>query len=117
MSEIDNLFLRINDDPIDGNLRIDIADLLLKCIEEKKESLGVWEKSLFAQSVSCLNTNLGSNYQPTDSWLRLCLVSMEKALVPPEQRGETNTGRDQQVDSITFEMLHDAVNSLKSEYM
>ena len=66
MSEIDDLFERINSGPVDNNLRIAIADLLLKYIEQEKDSLGTWEKSLFAQSVSALSTNVSSKFQPTD---------------------------------------------------
>lgn len=113
MTEIDTLFEKIGNGQIDNELRNSIADLLLAKIEEKKSDLGTWEKSLFGKAVSALFTNISSDFQPADSWLRLCLVSLEKALVPKNKRSEEYTTRNEEIDSITYEMLINAVKSIK----
>jgi len=115
MNEFDALFEKIGNGQIDNTLKISIADLLLAKIEEKKNDLGTWEKSLFAQAVSALSTNVGSDYQPTDSWLRLCLVSLEKAMVPKEARNEEYTQRNSEIESISYEMLKNAVKNIKGK--
>ncbi len=115
MSEIDELFEKVNEGPIDNDLRLSIADTISVHIDERKESLGSWEKSLFAQAISALAMNVGAKCQPTDSWLRLCLVALEKALVPKEERNEEYTKRDEQVEAITYGMLVDAIDELKKE--
>jgi hypothetical protein len=113
MNEIDEIFEKMDSSQIDNEIRISIADLILKNIELKKESLGAWEKSFFAQSISNLATNITSSFQPTDSWLRLSLVNLEKALVPIEERNEEFAKRVNQVDSISYQMLVDATSSIK----
>ena len=113
MTQIDTLFERIGNGEIDNDIKKSIADLLLSKIEEKKNAMGTWEKSLFGESISALFTNINSEFQPTDSWLRLSLVSLEKALVPKEERNEEYTTRNEEIESITYEMLKNAVESIK----
>ena len=115
MDQIDQLFQRINKGPIDSDLRTEIADTILEFLGRKKESLGTWEKLLFAQAIAALSTNVNSAYQPADSWLRICLIALEKAMVPEDQRSEAYTNRDEQVDSITYEMLEGFVNQIKEQ--
>ena len=115
MDKIDLLFQKINDGPIDADLRTEIADTILEFLEQKKDSMGTWEKSLFAQAIGNLSTNVNSAYQTTDSWLRLCLIALEKAIVPEDQRNEAYTNRTEQVDSITYELLEGFVNQIKKQ--
>ncbi len=115
MSEIDNLFEKVNEGPISNELRLSIADTILAHIDKCKDSLGSWEKELFAQSLSALAMNISAKNEPTDSWLRLCLVALEKALVPKNERNEEYTKRDEQVESITYDMLVGAIDELKKE--
>jgi len=96
-----------------SGLEKSIADLLLEKIEEKKNDLGTWEKLLFGEAVSALFTNVNSEFQAPDAWLRLCLISLEKALIPKDERNEEYTTRNEEIESITYEMLKSAVESIK----
>jgi hypothetical protein len=112
MQEIDVLLERINVDEVTPDLKRDIAQLIRNKIEEHRDSLGTWEKVYFAHSISALATNLNARFQPTDTWLRLCLVSLEKALIPIDERSPEANDPDPNVDIITYEMLVEAIESM-----
>lgn len=114
MSELVSLFERINAGPIDKELKLAIADYIIKCLSEKKGSMGIWEKSQFGSSISAFGSNLNQQHQPPYLWLRHCLVSLEKASVPKEQRNEEYVLLDERIEKFTYEILLGAINDLKS---
>jgi len=112
MDEIDILFMRLDQDQNIDDVRLDIADLIAKCLNEKRDNFGYWEKAHIANAIALLAQNVFSSRQPTTAWLRASLVNLDKALVPPDQRSETYTRRDNQLDSLTFEQLIDDIRKL-----
>ena len=113
MERIETLVERINNESVTGEIRTEIAELIREQIELHKESLGTWEKTYFALSISSLATNLNAQFQPTEFWLRYCLVSLEKALVPAIERSPESNDPDETVDWITYDLLIEAVESLR----
>lgn len=112
MEQVDAILRRIDANEDLGGIRLDIVDLIADQLQRKRQSLGYWEKAHFAHAISALGWNLNARYQPTTSWLRLCLVDLEKALVPADQRNENYTPRDAQLDALTYEQLMQAVEAL-----
>jgi hypothetical protein len=57
MMEIDALFERLDHDNVDL-IRLDIVDLIGRCLNEKRESFGYWEKKHFAHAIAELARNV-----------------------------------------------------------
>jgi len=116
MEEIDKLFDRIDKDPHVDQIRLDIADLIAKCLNSMRDSFGYWEKVHMANAIAWLvrNANASLQYQTayTTSWLRLSLVNVEKALVPPDRRSADYMLRDQTLDALTFDHLLEDIRKL-----
>lgn len=105
MNRVDELFEQVANGAIDLGLRIAILDEVVHCLESKKDELGTWEKSLFAHSLAYLAINSMSPNQPTSLWLRICLSSLEKAMVPKDERNDDYTVDTEATDSLTYEFL------------
>ena len=90
-----------------------VADLIVEYIQSAQGSFGYWEKFHFANALSALGWNINSRHQPTTYWLRLCLVNLDKALVPAKQRNENYTPKDKEIESLTFEQLMDAAEAVR----
>ena len=105
MARVSEFFQRISEGRIDANLRIDILEEILGCLELKKDTMGTWEKTLFAQSLAYLSTNVASKSQSTSLWLRLCLVCLEKAMIPEKDRNEEYTDGSEVIESIDYGFL------------
>jgi hypothetical protein len=112
MEETDMLFARLDQNENVDAIRIDIANLIVKYLGEKRDTFGYWEKAHFANAIASLAQNVFSSHQPTTAWLRASLVNVEKALVPPDQRNESYTRRDNQLDALTFDQLVDDIRKL-----
>lgn len=94
-------------------IRRAIAELIVHRLQAVKESFGYWEKIHFADAISSLALNVNSLHQPTFAWLRLCLVDLEHALVPADQRNENYTPRDQRYDAVTYNELMEAIEGVR----
>ncbi|MCX5888671.1 MAG: hypothetical protein NTY36_04380 [Deltaproteobacteria bacterium] len=95
-------------------IRSEIADLIFEHLQLMQNSLGYWEKMYFANSIVALAWHINSAHKPPqDSWLRLCLVSLENAFVSPEQRATNRPPRNSQTASLTFEQLIEAINEIR----
>jgi hypothetical protein len=112
MKEIDELFERLDKDRDVDGIRRDIADLISKSIAQKREAFGYWEKAQFAHAIAALAHNVQAGHRDSTSWLRLCLVSIENAHVPPDERSEDYTARNKQIEALTFEQLMDDICKL-----
>jgi hypothetical protein len=110
MEEIDALFQRLNEGNDIGEIRNDIADLISQCLQQMQGALDYWEKLYFAHAIAALGWNKVPGAQPTPVWLRLCLVDLEKAFVPAEQRDEDHVPKDDQIEALTFEQLMEMLN-------
>lgn len=93
--------------------RLAIIDLIENHLKTLRKSLGYWEKLYFAEAISSLASNINSSHQPTTSQLRLCLVNIEKALVPPNQRDENYPPRNKQIEALTYEQLAEDLKLLR----
>ncbi len=110
MNDIHAIFEKLDTDVPAKEIRQAIAALIAKCLKKKSQSLGYWEKLHFLSAISALAWNRGSSSQPTSTWLRLCLVNIEKALVPKNQRNENYGRKDSQIDALTYEQLVNVLN-------
>jgi len=96
-------------------IRIEIANLIFDYLHLMKNSLGYWEKMYFANSILALAWHINSAHKPPqDSWLRLCLVSLENVFVPPENRAANRPPRNSQTYSLSFDQLIEAINEIRT---
>ena len=112
MTDIGALFERLDRDQDTVGLRLDIADAIARSLIETRNSFGYWEKAHLAQAIAALAWNINIGDRDTRSWLRLCLVNLELAHVPEDERSEDYAQRDGQVETLTFEQLMDDIQRL-----
>ncbi len=112
MKEINELSERLNKDKNVDGIRLDIANLIAKSLTQKREAFGYWEKAQFAQAIDALAQNIHSENRDSTSWLRLCLVSIKKAHIPPDERSENYTARNKEIEAFTFNQLMDDIRKL-----
>jgi hypothetical protein len=93
-------------------VRVAIVDLTLRHLQIAQHSLDDWQKLHFLNAISALALNINSLQQPTVSWLRLCLVDLEKAITPAYQRGNDYAQRNIDLELVTYERLMDALDSV-----
>jgi|JI6StandDraft_1071083.scaffolds.fasta_scaffold663584_1 hypothetical protein len=115
MLNVDSIFQKINENCDIKEVRTAIADLIEYHLQMYKGSLGYWEKAHFAHAIHTLAWNINSRNQPTYTMLRLCLVDIEKALVPANQRNENYTLRDEHFEALTYEELIQDINWLRQK--
>jgi hypothetical protein len=89
-----------------------IVDLLLYHLHAAQHTLDDWQKVHFLNAISALALNVNSLQQPTVSWLRLCLVDLEKAITPQYQRSNDLPPRNIDLELITYERLMEALDSI-----
>jgi hypothetical protein len=109
---IDAIRMELDDVASLRNTRTDIVDLIWHHLHASQDSLDDWQKVHFLNAISALALNLNSLQQPTASWLRLCLVDLEKAITPAYQRGEHSIPRNIDLELVTYERLMDALDSV-----
>ncbi len=117
MDQFDDWLQRISKGKIDGALKNEIAEKTLELLEQKKDSLGTWEKILFAQAITELSININSIYKPTEAGLRRCLIALQKAMIPENERDESYAQRDDKGEPITYEMLVATVKKIKEQIL
>lgn len=106
MSEdIKGLFSRLDRDSDIDAIRADIADAIAKRMNEHRDNFDYWAKLNFGYAIAALAWNVHSGDRQSTLWLRYSLVSLEKALVPPEARAKDSPPPDQQIEALTFEQL------------
>lgn len=111
MEKISALFDRLDTDKDVDRIRLDIANLIAKCLTEKRETFGNWEKKYFFSAIEALAENCASHRDSTKS-LRRCLVSIEYVHVPHDQRSEDRTERNAQIEAVTYGQLIDRIQKL-----
>lgn len=112
MKEINALFERLDNDKDVDQIRLDIANLIAKCLTERRETFGYWEKAQFAHAIAALAQNIHAGHRDSTWWLRLCLVSVENAHVSPDKRSEDYTARNKQIEGLTYDQLMDDIQKL-----
>jgi hypothetical protein len=93
-------------------VRAAIIDLTFQHLQAAQHSLDGRQKLHFLNAISALALNVNSLQQPTASWLRLCLVDLEKAIAPASQRGSDEAPREIDPELVTYERLMDALDSV-----
>jgi hypothetical protein len=88
MQPFDSLFLQVNDLTNISAFRVQLVLLIFQNLYRLRDSLDDWEKDHFGNTINSLALNVDSMRQPTNAWLRLCLLDLEKALTPKEERNK-----------------------------
>jgi hypothetical protein len=97
-----------------GNLleiRRSIAKLMLDHLHSLLAKPGHWHHGHFTNAVAALGMNIHSIRQPTRSWLRLCLIDLEKA-IECIQSNVPYLPYERHQDAITIEELITTVEVL-----
>jgi hypothetical protein len=84
MQPFELLFLQVNDLANISAFRVQLVLLIFQNLYRLRDSLDHWEKDHFGNAINSLALNVDSMRQPTNAWLRLCLIDLEKALMPKE---------------------------------
>ncbi len=87
----------------------------LELLEQKKDSLGTWEKILFAQAITELSLNINSLHQRTGAGLRRCLIALQKVMSTENEPDESYAQRDDDGELINYAMLVTAAEQLKKQ--
>jgi hypothetical protein len=95
-----------------ASIRCEIIELLYIGLTAKEHSMDDWEKTHFSNAIGALSLNIHSPRQPTYSWLRLCLVDLERALAPAHLRIANYQSPDASMRDVKCELLMAAVESL-----
>jgi hypothetical protein len=86
MQTLDSMVLQLDDLDNIPALKVQLAECIFRNLFQRKDALDDWEKDHFANSITALALNVDALQQPTNAWLRLCLIDLEKALIPKEKR-------------------------------
>ncbi|HEV7619033.1 MAG TPA: hypothetical protein VGO51_13125 [Burkholderiaceae bacterium] len=107
MQIFDALLLRINDLDHIPAFRIELVLLIFQNLCLLRDSLDQWEKCYFWHAINSLARNVNSVQQPTTAWLRLCLIDLEKALMPKEERNDRYCRPGAKADAVnqSYEQL------------
>jgi len=113
VSDIDELFKMLDEKEQNvDQIRQDILNLILEQLTINSDGFGYWEKFHFANAIANLAHNLAYSNKDTTAWLRLCLVNIEKGLVPANRRSESGAGRNDEIDALTIDDLRVVVKKL-----
>ncbi len=115
MQNIESLLQQLDKDCDLAVMRNAIADLMIHHLEAMNHSLGYWETAHFANAIAALAMSMCQAHQPTTAWLRLCLVDLEKVLMPPNRRHEDSLLQDKQLESLTYEQLMATIKSIRAK--
>jgi hypothetical protein len=115
MHTVDSILQQLDEGRDIKEIRAAITDLIEHHLQTLKGSFGYWKKTHFANAITALARNIHSSHQPTTAWLQLCLVNVEKALVPANQRNEDYPPLDKLLEAITHEQLIEEINSLRQK--
>ena len=96
-------------------IRLEIIDLMIDCLESIKGPLDEWQKTHFSNAIGALALNIHSLQQPTNAWLRLCLIDFGKAILPMNQRDSDFHSHDASMRDVTKERLVGALDSIGRE--
>jgi hypothetical protein len=114
MQPFDSLFLQVNDLANISAFRVQLVLLIFQNLSPLRDSLDQWEKDHFGNAINSLALNVDSMRQPTNAWLRLCLIDLEKALTPKEQRNDRyfRPGAEAGAEDRSYEQLIATLDSI-----
>ncbi len=108
MSEIEDLAVRIRSDKEIDPVRRELAAVIRRELDARRDSLKTWELMYFAQAVNDLHHNLENGHQLTNQWLMLSLVNTHKACAPADERDEAYV-QPEDVSWITYELISESL--------
>jgi hypothetical protein len=112
MQPFDSLFLEVNDLTNIPASRVQLVLLIFQNLYRLRNSLDQWEKDHFGNAINSLALNVDSMRQPTNAWLRLCLIDLEKALTPKEEHYERYFRPEADVAGRSYEQLVATLDSI-----
>jgi hypothetical protein len=92
-------------------VRREIALAMLDHLHSLRETPRRWDKAHFANAVAALAMNIHSVQQPTQAWLRLCLVDFRKAIEPAAPHSPYLL-HERHLDAVTLEELIATIEGL-----
>lgn len=96
-------------------IRAAILKLLRHGIGVRKDTLQDRENEHFSNAITALTMNMQAARQPSYSWLRLCLVDLEKAIGLTVPNDGNRHSPDSSVSSAKYANLMNAVAALERE--
>ncbi len=115
MNRLDDYLQRINEGKIDGALQNQLADEILELLEQEKAPLGTQKKTLFAQAITALSTSINSIYQPSETGLRRCLITLQKVMTLENEADESYAKTADECENISYAMLVTTVKMIKGQ--
>jgi hypothetical protein len=114
MQPFDSLFLQVNDLTNISAFRVQLVLMIFQNLYPLRDSLDHWEKDHFGNAINSLALNVDSMRQPTNAWLRLCLIDLEKALTPKEERNDRyfRPGAEADAADRSYEQLLATLDSI-----
>jgi hypothetical protein len=114
MQAFDSLFLQVNDLANISAFRVQLVLMIFQNLYPLRDSLDHWEKDHFGNAINSLALNVDSMRQPTNAWLRLCLIDLEKALTPKEERNDRyfRPGAEADAADRSYEQLVATLDSI-----
>lgn len=96
-------------------IRAAILKLLRRSIGARKNTLQDRENEHFSNAITALTMNMHTPKQPSYSWLRLCLVDLEKAIASTILNDMNHHSPDSNVSETKYGNLMNAVAALERE--
>ena len=115
MNQFDDCLQKVTWGKIDKIIQSELADEILELLEQNKASLSTREKTLFAQAITALSTSINSIYQSDKTGLRCCLLTLQKAMTPENQRDDSYVQRGDESINISYDMLVTTVKMIKGK--
>jgi hypothetical protein len=114
MQAFDSLFLQVNDLANISAFRVQLVLMIFQNLYPLRDSLDHWEKDHFGNAINSLALNVDSMRQPTNAWLRLCLIDLEKALTPKGERNDRyfRPGAEADAADRSYEQLVATLDSI-----
>lgn len=113
MSEIDAILSLIDDNADLTEIRLRIADEIIRQLRGKRHALGYWEIAHFTNAIGSLSINLNAPAQPTAAWLKTCVIDLEKAMLPPDARDDAYIPRARTAEPLNYEQLMQAIQTVR----
>jgi hypothetical protein len=114
VQEIDKIACQLDADSNLQDIRRAIAALMLDQLYALQTTPGHWRRAHFANAVAALAMDIHTIQQPTNAWLRLCLVDLRKA-VESVQPNTSDTACDRHLGAMTLEELIATVEELYAQ--
>ncbi len=111
MDEIEAIFRKLKTDVSIEGIREDIFNLIRKLLDERKDTLGYWEKFHLIDAISALAWNINSKSN-SPIGLHLCLVSLGNMFIHRNGSNGDSVRKDELIESLTYEQIAQALRDV-----